>query len=37
MPVVTLARYTLIEARRSGLPWLAAGCIAVAMALAAFL
>lgn len=36
-PVVTLARYTLIEARRSGLPWLAAGCIAVAIALAAFL
>jgi len=36
-PVLTLARYTLVEARRSGLPWLAAGCIAVAIALAAFL
>lgn len=36
-PVWTLARYTLIEARRSGLPWLALACIAVALGLAAFL
>ena len=36
-PVITLARYTVIEARRGGLPWLAAGCIAIALALAAFL
>ncbi len=32
----TIARYTLLEARRSGLPWLALGCIAAALALAAF-
>jgi ABC-type transport system involved in multi-copper enzyme maturation permease subunit len=32
----TVARYTLLEARRSGLPWLAVGCIVVALALAAF-
>ncbi len=35
--IVTLARYTVIEARRSGLPWLALACIAVALGLAAFL
>jgi len=32
----TIARYTLLEARRSALPWLAVGCIAAALALAAF-
>lgn len=32
----TIARYTLLEARRSGLPWLAVGCVAAALALAAF-
>lgn len=36
MPATTIARYTLLEARRSGLPWLALGCIAAALALAAF-
>jgi ABC-type transport system involved in multi-copper enzyme maturation permease subunit len=33
----TIARYTLLEARRSSLPWLALGSIAVVLALAAFL
>lgn len=33
----TIARYTMLEARRSGLPWLALGSIIVALALAAFL
>jgi len=37
MPAATLARAVLLEARRGGLPWLAAGCIVVALALAAFL
>ena len=32
----TIARYTLLEARRSGMPWLALGCITAALALAAF-
>ena len=32
----TIARYTLLEAWRGGLPWLALGCIAAALALAAF-
>ena len=36
-PAATLARLVLIEARRGGLPWLAAGCIAAGVALAAFL
>jgi hypothetical protein len=36
-PFATLAYYTVIEARRSGLPWLAGACIAVALGLAAFL
>lgn len=34
---ITVARYVLVEARRSGLPWLAAGSIAAALALAGFL
>ena len=37
MPAATLARLVLLEARRGGLPWLALGCIAFAVALAAFL
>lgn len=36
-PALTLARYTLLEARRGGLPWLALACIAAALGLAAFL
>jgi hypothetical protein len=35
--VATIARYTLLEARRSSLPWLGLGCIALALAMAAFL
>ncbi len=27
----TVARYALIEARRSGLPWLAAACVLTAL------
>lgn len=37
MPAATLARFVLIEARRSGLPWLALACIVVVAALAGFL
>jgi len=37
MPAAILARFVLTEARRSGLPWLAAGCVAAALAAAAFL
>lgn len=37
MPAATLARSVLIEARRGGLPWLAAGALAIALAAAAFL
>jgi hypothetical protein len=37
MPAAILARLVLLEARRGGLPWLALGCIAVGIALAAFL
>jgi ABC-type Na+ efflux pump permease subunit len=36
-PAATLARLALIEARRGGLPWLAAACIAAGIGLAAFL
>lgn len=36
-PAATLARLVLIEARRGGLPWLAAACIAAGIGLAAFL
>jgi ABC-type Na+ efflux pump permease subunit len=36
-PAATLARLVLIEARRSGLPWLAGACIAAGICLAAFL
>jgi ABC-type Na+ efflux pump permease subunit len=37
MPAAILARTVLLEARRGGLPWLAAAGIATALALAAFL
>jgi hypothetical protein len=37
MPAAALARLVLLEARRGGLPWLALGCIALGLALAAFL
>jgi len=37
MPAAILARLVLLEARRGGLPWLAAGSIALGLALAAFL
>src|SRR5258706_302261 len=37
MPAATLARFVLLEARRSGLPWLALACIALSVGLAAFL
>src|SRR6185503_6313353 len=37
MPAATLARFVLLEARRSGLPWLALACIALGVGLAGFL
>lgn len=37
MPAATLARFVLLEARRGGLPWLALGAVALAVATAAFL
>ena len=37
MPAAILARLVLLEARRGGLPWLAAGSVAVGISLAAFL
>jgi len=37
MPVVTLARSVLLEARRGGLPWLAVASLALGIAAAAFL
>src|SRR6266446_5415884 len=37
MPAATLARFVLLEARRSGLPWLALACIALSIGLAGFL
>jgi ABC-type Na+ efflux pump permease subunit len=37
MPAVILARSVLLEARRGGLPWLAAAALALGLALAAFL
>lgn len=37
MPAAALARLVLLEARRGGLPWLGAACIALGFALAAFL
>jgi ABC-type transport system involved in multi-copper enzyme maturation permease subunit len=37
MPAATLARSVLLEARRGGLPWLAAGAVAIGLAAAAFL
>jgi len=36
-PTSTVARYVLIEARRSALPWLAAACVLAALGLAGFL
>jgi hypothetical protein len=36
MPTVTLARSVLLEARRGGLPWLAAAAVALGLGLAAF-
>jgi ABC-type Na+ efflux pump permease subunit len=36
-PAAGLARLILVEARRSGLPWLAAACLAAGLGLAAFL
>ena len=35
--IATVARYVLVEARRSGLPWLAAACVLAVLALAGFL
>jgi ABC-type transport system involved in multi-copper enzyme maturation permease subunit len=37
MPAATLARSVLLEARRSGLPWLAGASLVLGLALAAFL
>lgn len=37
MPAAILARLCLVEARRGGLPWLAAACVLAALAVAAFL
>lgn len=37
MPAAILARLVVVEARRGGLPWLAAGSLALALLLAAFL
>ena len=37
MPAATLARSVLLEARRGGLPWLAAAAVVLGLALAAFL
>lgn len=37
MPTAILARLALVEARRGGLPWLAAASVAAALGLAAFL
>lgn len=37
MAAATVARFVLLEARRGGLPWLAAASIALGLALAAFL
>ena len=36
-PAGTVARYTLVEALRSGLPWLAAACVLAVLGLAGFL
>lgn len=35
-PSLTLARFTLVEARRGGLPWLALACVALALGLVGF-
>lgn len=37
MPALALARLVLLDIRRGGLPWLAAGCVAMSLAIAAFL
>lgn len=36
-PVATIARFVLLEARRSGLPWLALACVLASVGLAGFL
>ncbi|MEO8143992.1 MAG: ABC transporter permease subunit [Betaproteobacteria bacterium] len=36
-PFITVARYTLVEALRSGLPWLAAACLVAVLGLSGFL
>ena len=36
-PIAVIARFVLLEARRSGLPWLAVACIAASVGLALFL
>src|SRR6185436_1485482 len=36
-PALTVARYTAVEALRSGLPWLAAACVLAVLGLAGFL
>lgn len=36
-PVPTIARFVLLEARRSGLPWLALACVAASLGIAGFL
>jgi ABC-type transport system involved in multi-copper enzyme maturation permease subunit len=36
-PIAVIARFVLLEARRSGLPWLALACIAASFGLALFL
>ena len=36
-PSVTVARYTLVEALRSGLPWLAAACVIAVLGVSGFL
>jgi hypothetical protein len=36
-PIVAVARFALLEAWRSGLPWLALACVAASLALAGFL
>ena len=36
-PSVTVARYTLVEALRSGMPWLAAACVIAVLGLSGFL
>ena len=37
MPAAAIARFVVLEARRSGLPWLVAASVAAGLGLAAFL